>query len=252
MRFLLKTMAALVCAAALPACGPSYYLAMHPSNGSGTWADGAEIARQQHDSLDVRLSFARYEAGQLVFEAELRNGSARALTVGPTDFYVQPVATQPVASAAPAPALPSRLTAFDPEPRLQGLQRQVEHEAGDATRVTTAEVLTDLSHMAENVAAIKKKETKDEINARETKHQRENDYFTRQRLEAAAAAGQHRAQLEELRTQALRRATVEPGRTLRGYVYFPRIDLADVIRVSAPGLVPGTTLDFTQTRSLQR
>ncbi|GAA4034011.1 hypothetical protein GCM10022409_17890 [Hymenobacter glaciei] len=251
MRSVRTLLASLTLAAALPACGPSYFLTMHPSSGSGTWANGAEIARQQHDSLEVRLSFVRYEASRLIFEAELRNRSGHDFTVSPTDFYLQPVATQPVASTAPAPVLPGRLTAFDPEPNIQELRQRIEVESAEATKVSAAEVLTSLSHTVENVAAIKKKETKEQISARENRQQNENASFDSQRLRAAAAAEQHRAQLGELEGQALRRTTLETGRAVRGYVYFPRADMADVIRVSAPGLAPGTTLDFTQTRTQQ-
>lgn len=252
MRSVRNLVAAVTLAAALPACGPSYFLTMHPSSGSGTWVDGAEIARQQHDSLEVRLSFVRYEGSRLVFEAELRNRSGRDFTVSPTDFYVQPVATQPVASTAAAPALPGRLTAFDPEPSIQELHQRIETEAAEATKVSTAEVLTSLSHTVENVAAIKKKETREQVNARENRQQNENASFDSQRLRAAVAAEQHRAQLAELQGQALRRTTIETGRAVHGYVYFPRADMADIIRVSAPGLAPGTTLDFAQTRTQQR
>lgn len=251
MRFLLKTAAALAVLGSLPGCGPSYFLTMNPRSGAGTWVGGAEIARQQHDSLEIRLSFVRYEATRLVFEADMRNNSRRLLTVAPTDFYLQPVVTQPVASTAAVYPLPGRLMAFDPEPGIQELQLQVEAESDAATHTSTAEVLTRLSHTVDNVAAVKKKETKDQIGAREAKQQRDNDYYTRQRLEAATAAEQHRAQLDALRTHALRRTTVELGQAVRGYVYFPRADQADVVRVSAPGLAPGTTLDFTQTRRPQ-
>ena len=246
MRTFRNLTAVLTLAAVLPACGPAYFLAMHPSAGSGTWVNGAEITRQQHDSLEVRLSFVRYEATRLVFEADVRNLSRHDFTVNPSEFSAQSVATQPVASSGSASPLPSRRAAFDPEPAIQQLQQRVETEAAAATKVSFAEVLTGLSHTVENVASIKQTETKEQIAARETRHRNENGAYDRERLQAAAAAEQHRAELAELRTYALRRTTVAPGHAVRGYVYFPRADWADVIRVAAPGLAPGTTLDFTQ------
>jgi hypothetical protein len=252
MRAARNLLAALTLAAALPGCGPSYFLSMHPSSGSGTWVDGAEIARQQHDSVEVRLSFVRYEANRLVFDAELRNRSGREFTAGPTDFFVQPVATQPVASTATAPALPGRFVAYDPEPTIQALHQRIDTEAAAATNVSLNEVLTHLGHTVEDVATLKKKETKEQIAAREARHRDENATFDTQRLRAAAAAEQHRAELAELQQFALRRTTIESGHKVRGYVYFARVDLADLLRISAPGLAPGTTLDFTQTRTLQR
>lgn len=251
MRTARNLLAALALVATLPGCGPSYFLAMHPSNGSGTWVDGAEVARQQHDSVEVRLTFVRYEASRLVFDAEVRNRSGREFTVSPTDFFVQPVATQPVASTAAAPALPGRFAAYDPEPTIQELHQRIETEAAAATNVSLNEVLTHLSHTVEEVATLKKKETKEQTNAREARHRDENAAFDSERLRAAAAAEQHRAELAELQQLALRRTTIEPGHKMRGYVYFARVDLADLFRVSAPGLAPGTTLDFTQTRTLQ-
>ncbi|MBD2769979.1 hypothetical protein IC235_18995 [Hymenobacter sp. BT664] len=234
-------------AAALTACAPSYMLTMRPSKGTGLWADGAEAAHRQNDSLEVQVSFVRYEEDKMVFAMDFHNKTRRPWVVGPKDFYLQPVLTQPVASRAVS-YLPAGLAAFDPEVQIQALTSRVSEESKAATNVGTNELLTSLSHGVENLAALKKKETKEQEQARETKHQNENNYYTRQRLEAAAAADQHRAQLEELRSTYLRRNTVEPGQRIRGYVSFPRADIADLIRVSAPGLAEGTTLDFIQTR----
>ncbi len=225
-------------------------LTMRPSKGSGLWADGSETARQQHDSVDVRISFVRYEMSKMVFDVDFRNNTSRALSVGPTDFYIQPLVTQPVASTVATPYMPGRMTAFDPEVQIQELASRVAEESAAATHVGTNEVLTSLSHVVDDLASLKKKETKEQERARETKQKEENDYFTQQRLEAAAAADQHRAQLEELRSGALRHNTVEPGQRLRGYVAFPRVDKADLIRISAPGMAGGTTLDFIQIRTV--
>ena len=249
MRTFRKLVAVLALAAALPACGPSYFMAMQPSNGSGTWVDGAETTHQQHDGLEVRLSFVRYETNRLVFEADMRNRSGHDFTVNPTEFYAQPIVTQPVASTATAADLPGRQPASDPE--LQQLQQRIETEAAAATKVSFGEVLTSVSQAVENIKAVDKKETREQIAARETRQLNENSAYDRERLQAAAAAEQHRAELAELRTHALRRTTVEAGQAVRGYVYFPRTDWADAIRVTAPGLAPGTTLDFTQTRTPQ-
>ncbi len=251
MRFPARLIAALAFAAALTSCGPSYFLTMRPVRGSGVWSDGSETVHEQQDSVDVRINFIRYDADRLVFDVDFRNISRRALTVGPTDFYFQPVATQPVASTVAASQLPGRLAAFDPEPQIQNLTRRVAEESAAATHVSGGELLTGLSHVVEDLASIKKKETKEQEEAREARQNDENAYYTRQRLEAAAAADQHRAQLEELRSQALRRNTVDPGQRLRGYVFFPRLDQADLLRISAPGLREGTTLDFTQLRARQ-
>ncbi|QJX45414.1 hypothetical protein HMJ29_00070 [Hymenobacter taeanensis] len=224
---------------------------MKPATGTGQWSDGHETSLAFEDSVEVHMGFVRYEGTELVFEAEVRNTSQRPVLVAPAEFYYQPVATQPVASASQGPTFPGRVAALDPEPRLQQLAQRLSYESEQATKVSFGEVLTSVSHLTENVTSIKKKETNKEIDERAARQQSERNYYTNQRLEHAAAAEQLRGKQQELDQNALRKNTLLPGQRVRGYVYFPRTDMADLLRLVVPLNERPLTFDFNQYRVKQ-
>ncbi|QNE38737.1 hypothetical protein F1C16_03790 [Hymenobacter sp. NBH84] len=235
----------------LSACGPSYFLTMKPTAADTIWYEGREMMLQEQDSMLVQMSFVRYEGRELVFEAVVENGSSQPILVAPEQFYYQPVVTQ-AATAGTATNVPGRVAAIDPEQRMQQLETQLAYESKEATKVSFGELLTTLSHITENVASIKKEETEKEIDEREERQQSERDYYTNHRIDHSIAADQVRYTKEEVEQRLLRKNTLPPGQYIRGYVYFPRTDAADVIRVVVPvNEQQPATFDFTQDRTKQ-
>jgi hypothetical protein len=66
------------------------------------------------------------------------------------------------------------------------------------------------------------------------------------RVRHAATAGALAQRAELLRQYALRRVVLRPGEQVRGYVYLPRFDQADGLRVLAPVGQQQVALDFVQ------
>lgn len=240
----------MVLAFLLTACGPSYYLTMKPAQSSGRWVDGHEISQDAHDSVEVHVGFVRYGANGVIFEVSLRNHSGRPILVAPASFYYLPVATLPVASTAPV-ELPGRVAAMDPEPRLQQLTTSIGYEAEQATEVSTGEVLSGLSNIVESVASIKNKETDEQIKEREQRHRNDASYYDNQRLQHAANADLLLSEKQELEQYALRKNTLEPGQSARGYVYFSRTDMADLLRLVVRVNEHPLTFNFEQARVKQ-
>jgi hypothetical protein len=233
----------------LSSCGPTYFLTMKPSRSSGEWAHGREVARQQHDSLDVRLSFVRYEPNQLVFEAEFRNNSDSAVLISPAAFYFQPIATQPVASTTAMGLLPGRVPAVDPELRLAELDRRAEEETRKATRAGILQFATTVACIALDVSSIGRKETSSQFQARQTLSATLPVAFAAARIEHSMAADELSAEAGIMADQALRKTTLEPGFKVRGTVYFPRCDQADLLRLTMPVRQQPVIFDFSQQRS---
>ncbi|HEX8427107.1 hypothetical protein [Hymenobacter sp.] len=242
----------LACGLLLTACGPSYFITLAPSARSGLWSSGyARSEGRRADSVVVRLGFVRYENQELVFEADIRNQSSRNVLVAPETFYYLPLSTTPVVSAVPASAFPTRIGAIDPESRLEQLTTRLAEETDKATKVSLWELFTLVSNMAEDAASLKKKETEQQVFKREQRHSAEKAYFNEQREQHAVQADKLYEQKQGLEYRLLRKSTLEPGQRMRGYVYFPRTDAANLLRVVAfPNKQP-STFDFTQKINVQ-
>ncbi|WP_460502921.1 hypothetical protein, partial [Hymenobacter agri] len=71
------------------ACAPTYQLGLKPAQATNLFVEGREQAQATADSVEVRLSFICYEANRVVFEAEYRNPTRRALVVEPAAFHYE-------------------------------------------------------------------------------------------------------------------------------------------------------------------
>ena len=72
-------------------CAPTYYTNLTPVRPTNLFVEGRAQARAATaDSVEVRLSFVRYEGPRMVFEAVYRNLTTCPLLVAPTEFICQP------------------------------------------------------------------------------------------------------------------------------------------------------------------
>lgn len=213
----------------LTSCGPSYFLAMQPTRANGPSVNGHPTTLSQHpeDSVQVRMGFVRYEDAELVFEVAVSNESGRPVVLDPATFYYMPRDT----AAPPPAATPRRIAAIDPEARLKLLAARLDEEAKKAEKVSFLEILTSVSHVAEDVSSIKKKETQQQIAERKQRHKDDNDFYDSQRAEHAQEADKLYDQQQNLTSVALRKTTVAPGEVAVGQVHFPRSDEAKQLRV---------------------
>jgi hypothetical protein len=77
------------------------------------------------------------------------------------------------------------------------------------------------------------------------------EYGQLHRLEHSSAALQAQGQKQDVEARLLRKNTLLPGQGIRGYVYFPRTDKADVLRLSLPLRAQPLALSYSQLRSRQ-
>jgi len=72
----------------LTSCGASTFLALRPTQPDGSSVSGypASTKYQPEDSVEVRLSFVRYDSKELVLEVEIGNDSKRPVLIEPRSF----------------------------------------------------------------------------------------------------------------------------------------------------------------------
>ena len=259
-------------------CAPSLYLNVQPAQATGQWAEGREQALGAADSVETRLSFVCYEPGRIVFEAEYRNRSRRAVVVAPeaisctpsreikpavfvgnrvvrptpgqTLSATQAAAVWPVAQAvAPLPAAP--LPAFDPEPEIRQLAANAEELARRAARIDWLGVALSVTSVVADVASIGKNETAGQVQSRAALSDLAFTYNVASaatKVQQAVAADVLQARAANLQEYALRKVTLSPGQQVRGYVYLPRFDTADGLLLRLPVGAAAVPLEFVQTR----
>ena len=274
--FIPRSLQLLALAGLATACAPTYQLALKPAHSTHLFVEGREQAQALADSVDVRLSFVCYEPTRVVFEAEYRNPTRRALVVDPAAFHYEasrlpapapdPKARRPkplpgaqvtaaVAAASmalPLPPLPPRaVPAFDPEPEISALRDQAESEAAKAARFDWLGVALGVASVVTDVASIGKRETRGQFQNRAALHDLAVTYSVVSaavKVEHAVAAEVMQRRAANLQEFALRKVTLAPGQQVRGYLYFPRYDAADGFVVKAPVGRNAVPLEFAQTR----
>lgn len=258
------------------ACAPSYQLGLKPAQSTNLFVEGREQAQATADSVEVRLSFVCYEASRVVFEAEYRNPTRRALVVDPAAFQYEasrqpapafdPKARRPkplpgaevtaaVAAASqsvPLPPLPPQaVPAFDPEPEITALSAKAEREAAKAARVDWLGLALTATSLVADVASLGKRETVAQYQSRAAIRDAAVTYnmiSAANKVEHAVTSDVLRQRAALLQDYALRKVTLEPGQQVRGYLYFPRYDAADALTVKAPVGRQVVPLEFAQVR----
>ena len=279
--FCLRALPALAVAGLLTACAPTYHLALKPAQSTGLFAEGREQAKAVADSVEVRMSFVGFEANRVVFDAEYRNPTRRAVLVDPAAFQYlasrlpapAPVpgqkvrrpkplpgaeVTAAVAAASmslPLPPLPPReVAAYDPEPEITALRERATSDAAKAARIDWFGVALSVASFAADVTSVVKIETPTQAASRDVLRDVAVTYNVMSavnKVEQAVAAEVMQQRAAHLQDYALRKVTLAPGQQVRGYLYFPRYDAADGFVLKAPVGSSTAPLEFVQVRRRQ-
>lgn len=229
-------------------CGASTFLAMRPTQPDSSGSSGYPTSTkyQTEDSVEVKLSFVRYDATELVFAVEIGNDSKRPVLIEPTSFFYAPIDTVAQLRPGAQPMLP-RVAAINPETRLKTLATNLETEAAKAEKVSWLEIATTVTQVAESVSSINKKETDAQVAEREERHASTNTYFANQREQHAQQADNLYDQHQNAKSGMLRSAKLPSGEYVSGQVNFPRTDTARRLRFVLFYNERPVTFDFTQT-----
>jgi hypothetical protein len=214
-------------------------------NSSSTNGHPTITKYQIEDSVEVKLSFVRYDPTELVFEVEIGNDSKRPVLIEPTSFFYAPIDTTMALRPGAKPMLP-RIAAIDPEARLKTLAANLETEAVKAEKVSWFEIATGVTQVAESVASVKKKETEAQVAERQERHESTNAYFANQRQQHAQNADNLYNQQQSAQAMMLRKAKLPSGEYVTGQVNFPRTDTARRLRFVLFYNERPVTFDFNQ------
>ena len=256
----------------LASCAPTYQLAVRPAQSTGLFVEGREQARGFADSVEVRLSFVRYEPTRLVFEAEYRNPTQQPVTVEPAAFAYTPTRTpapalpkgqrlpRPAPGVAvtaaqaarrPLPPLPPQVRAFDPEAVLSGLNataERAERKAGSAAALSLVFTLLTFTADVASIVPVDNPAKAQSLGALRDGLAATSVIAGASSVENAVVAEASRYEAGYLANHALRKVTLQPGQQVYGLVYFPRLDTADSLRLLVPTSIGPLPIDFVQTR----
>jgi hypothetical protein len=252
-------------------CAPTYLLGVQPAASHSRFASDQPEAVAVADSVSLSLRFLGYEPGWVVFDAAYRNDSSQPIEITPTRFAYAPqrdessaaalrvrrgervsAATAAASQHLPYPSLPlTPLAALDPEPSIEQLQTGASKEAAKASRPDWAGLaLFAVALGADIASASRGSETRTQAQNREVIHNIAWAYSavsSANRVRHAVTAETMAIRAEQFSQYALRRVQLLPGQQVRGYVYLPRFDEADGLRVLAPVGSRQVPLDFVQT-----
>ena len=256
---------------AASSCAPSYMLGVKPAQPNTLFASGQPQVEASADQVSLRLNFLGYEPEWIVLNAEYRNNSGRPVTIDPTAFRYEPLRETAVARAgvrvqrgalvpavaaaasqhAPWPALPAApLPAFNPEAHINQLQDGAAREANRARRTDWVGVALFVAAVGSDVASLGRYDSPAQARTSATLHDiawTYNAISSANKLRHAVTAEVLAQRAQQLSEYALRTVTLQPGEQVRGYVYLPRFDDADGLRVLAPVGQQQVALNFVQT-----
>jgi|GEM_PF-3554022 len=233
----------------LTACGPSYYLTVQPSEAAGAAGAEHQPLFAELDSVKMVFSFSHHRDKEVLFDAEVRNGSGRPILVDPAQFYYEPGISQTVASTTVgASFFLSCVPAVDPEQTVQSLAAKLGTEDRKATGTSGWEWLTIASDLTADLTANKRKETEQEKYDRKVQYAQSMQGYADNRVRHAEAADRTAMELELWQHQMLRRYLLQPGELVRGYVVFPALDQTVLLRLRTPVGPHQFTFDFDQQR----
>jgi TusA-related sulfurtransferase len=136
--------------------------------------------------------------------------------------------------------------ALNPETTLQQLTARLNKEAAKAESGSWLEILSGVANITEDIAAIKKTETAEQLAERDQRHAADEAYFAEQRATHAQQADEFYDRKQHLEAVILRKTVLQSNEYVAGQVHFPRTDAAHRLRVVLFINARPVVFDFTQ------
>lgn len=253
----MKTSALRIIGSLLPAlwllssCATQYYQ-LQPVSGDVAQIDGRSVTKTTADSVEVVASFEREDMDYIALDVEVKNRTNRTLDIDPSAFRMTLLDAnrQPLAQ----PGTVDFRQAADPDYEIERVPQKIRQEEARLKRNKILNTVLMVAIVAADVAST----TAPKRNGREV-----SQYInTKNNLAVAYTALQakrvidhgtfadkmQRFQFEEYRWRelALKRSQVEPGQSVRGYVYLPKVREATYLNVTYPTGAGNLELLFEQ------
>jgi hypothetical protein len=227
-------------------------LQLTPVTGDVAQLEGRLITKAEVDSVVVVASFEREDMEYLAMDIEIKNLSSRPLNFDPSDFrYVALDANEDTLREARNPQLPVFRFAANPSTEGELVKDKVKREE---RRIKTAKILNTVllvAAVASDVSSSTRRQSYDSWARNRIAHNNAYNLIQTKRVidHATFANRMQQYDFEGYRWKelALHRTYIQPGESVRGFVYLPKTKQATFLRLLYPRPeTDGVTLTFMQ------
>lgn len=228
-----------VVAGVLGSCAPPQYVQLHPVSGPIAPIDGRLVTKASIDSVEVIASYEREDMEFLALDIEVKNRTTNPIDINPADFQVEWLNEN---------RAPLRLTgqgpkqqAADPNYESGRTEFKVKKEE---RRLKTAKILNTVllvAVVASDIASSSSQRTNQDYRSwasNRIAHDAAYNLVQAKRVIDHGVFGSRmqRYQFEGYRWRelALRRSVVQPGESVRGFVYLPKMNEAAFLNLTYP------------------
>jgi hypothetical protein len=222
----------------LTACGPSYYLAVQPTELEAEAINAPQTLFAELDGVEMEITFSHFRIGDAVYQAEIRNGSSQSVVVEFRGVQSAPSTTNTSALLPPVP-----VPAHDPEAEVQPLSTRVNIANDVVMGVTEIEWIVIRASITQEAIAKRRRAMQRVRNSPPAAPHLQNEQAKQNDINVLTAQ-----ELALWQGPLLRRYDLQPGELIRGYVVFPSYAESGVLRITAPVGPHVFTFDYAQKR----
>jgi len=234
------------------------YLQLTPVTGDVARIEGRMVTRAEADSVVVVASFEREDMEYLAMDIEIKNRSSHTIDFDPSNFrYVALDANEDTLHEPRNQMLALFRTAANPSLETELVKDKV---ARETRRLKTAKIINTVllvAAVASDVSSSSRRQSGDSWVRNRITHDGMYNLIQAKRVidHGVFANRMQRYDFESYRWRelALRRAYIQPGESVRGFVYLPKTMQASFIKMLYP--MPeanSVTLTFMQSTTKQR
>jgi hypothetical protein len=237
---------------ALSSCAPTQVLQLTPVTGDVAQLEGRMVTKAEVDSVVVVASFEREDMEYLAMDIEIKNRSSRPLDFDPSNFrYVALDANEDTLRETRNPQLPLFRFAANPVTEGELVKDKVVREE---RRIKTAKIINTfllVAAIASDVSSSSRRQGYDSWARNRIAHNNTYNLIQAKRVidHATFANRMQQYDFESYRWKelALHRTYVQPGESVRGFIYLPKTKAAAFVKLLYPRPeTSGVTLTFMQ------
>jgi hypothetical protein len=240
----------------LSGCAPTQYLQLRPVSGEVGDYQGRSVTKITADSVEVVASFEREDMEYLALDVELKNHADQPLDVDPSNFRITLLDAdkQPLVQ----PGVVDFKQAADPEYEAGKMPTKIQREEARLKRNRIINTALFVAIIAADIASSSSSNRNSRDFGRAINRQNNlavafNALQVKRVIDHTSFENKmQRFQFEEYRWRelAMKRTTLQPGQTVRGFVYLPKVKGSTYLNLTYP--TPSGTLQLLFEQSLTR
>ncbi len=234
------------------------YLSLTPVTGEVAQIEGRMVTRAESDSLMVVASFEREDMEYLAMDIEIKNRSNQAIDFDPSRFrYVALDANEDTLRDERNASLPVFRFAANPATEVELVKDKV---AREERRIKTAKVINTVLLVAAIASDVSSSSRRQDYGSWARNRVAHNNAYNLIQAKRVIDHGVFANRMQQFdfesyrwRELAVHRTYIQPGESVRGFVYLPKAKQAAFLRLIYPmAETGGVTLTFMQTLTKQK